>query len=143
MPIKISIAASIAGCNAVAALLDAAGTDNKLAVYSGTLPANADAALSGNTKLIEFNLADPAFATAVDANGGGTATLDNDPVLTTTALATGTATFFRLVNGAGATVIQGDVTDTAGSGSMKLSSVAVIIGIDVSVVSVTLTLPRG
>jgi len=142
MPIKISTDAAIAGCNAVVDMLDTLGVDNKLCVYSGVAPASPEDPLAGNTLLIEFALKDPAFGAAVDANNGGTATLDTpDP---TTALATGTASFFRLLMGDGLTcLVQGDVTDTAGTGSLKLSSVAVIQDIDVSVVSLTMTLPKG
>lgn len=141
MPIKIAAAAAIVGCNALVDLIDLDGTANKLNIYSGVEPADADTALSGNTLLIEFDLPDPSFGDAVDANGGGTATLN--AVTPTTALATGTASFFRVLDGDGTCIIQGDVSDTAGSGSLKLSSVAVIQDIDVSVVSMTITLPKG
>ncbi|MEQ8308015.1 MAG: hypothetical protein RIA09_15770 [Hoeflea sp.] len=141
MPIKIATAVAIAGCNTVVDLIDLDGTDNKLNIYAGTPPATPDDALAGNTLLIEFDLPDPAFGDAVDANNGGTATLN--AVTPVTALATGTATFFRILDGDGTPLMQGDVTDTAGSGSLKLSSVAVIEDIDVSVVSMTITLPKG
>jgi hypothetical protein len=141
MPIKIATAVAIAGCNAAVDLIDLDGTANKLNIYSGAAPATPDDALAGNTLLIEFDLPDPSFGDAVDANNGGTATLN--AVTPTTALATGTASFFRILDGDGTPLIQGDVTDTAGSGSLKLSSVAVIQDIDVSVVSMTITLPKG
>jgi hypothetical protein len=140
MTIKISVAAAIAACDTLVDLIDVGGTANHLRIYSGTEPATADTALSGNTMLVNFDLPDPSFGAAVSANGGGTATLNTtSPV---TAAATGTATFFRVLAGDGTTVImQGSVSDTGGSGDLKLSSTAIVSGIDVEIVSMTVTLP--
>lgn len=113
----------------------------ELAVYSGTRPANADTAIGAQVKLVDFVMGTPAFGAAVNAGAGGTATAED--VAAVTALATGTATFFRLTNVAGTRTIDGTVTDTTGAGDLKLSSTSVISGIDVTVVSLTVTMPRG
>src|SRR5689334_2272930 len=86
-----------------------AGNAALLRIYSGTQPASADTALSGNTLLAELTCASP-FAGA--ASGG---------VLTASAItqdssadATGTATFFRLVKSDGTTVVADGSVGTSG-----------------------------
>ena len=93
-----SAAARNAAVNAMTALLNG----GFLRLYSGTPPANADAALSGNTQLAEGTIANPAFAAA----SGGAATANaigqdnsND--------ASGSPSFFRMVTSGGAAVFQG------------------------------------
>lgn len=141
MAVRISTVAAIAACDVINALIDAGAGAGTLRIYGGARPANVDTAIGAQPLLVEFQLADPAFAPAVDANNGGHATANTvDPVQ---ALATGTATFFRIFDGDGNAVFDGDVTDTSGNGDLKLSSTSVIEGIDVTVVSLTTTMPKG
>ena len=65
------------------------------------------------------------------------------PLALAAMLATGTAAFFRIIDGDGSTRIQGSVTDTGGNGDLKLSSTAIIMDIDVTVVSLTITMPEA
>lgn len=69
----------------------AAISTGTLTIYSGTVPASADAALSGNTALAAHTLAGFAAASAgsMTANAIAPDTID----------ATGTATFARIVSG--------------------------------------------
>jgi hypothetical protein len=93
-----SAAARNAAVNAATALLNGGFAR----IYSGTPPANADAALSGNTQLAEGTLGTPAFggasAGAAAANAVGQ-DASND--------ATGSPSFVRLVTTGGAAIIQG------------------------------------
>lgn len=92
-----SAAARNAAVNAATALLNGGSAR----IYSGTPPANADAALSSNTLLAEATLGSPAFANA----SGGSATANaigqdasND--------ATGSPSFLRLLTSGGAATFQ-------------------------------------
>lgn len=102
------------GLDAMLALLDAGGAGN-LRIYSGTAPADADAALSGNTLLAQLPLSATGFADATDGTGKATASAN---AITTdgAADATGTATFGRLYTNGGTCVWQG----TAGTSGTNI-----------------------
>lgn len=79
-------------------------------LYSGSIPANADAALSGNTLLSTLTFAATAFAAASAGSKTANAiTQDSD------AVATGVATFARCTKSDG-TVIAQVTVGTAGEG---------------------------
>ena len=102
-----------------------------LKIYSGAVPANADAALSGNTLLSTLTFANPAFSAA--AAGVKTANaIAQDP----NAAATGVATFWRAFNGA-AVVAQGTV-GTSGE-SLNLGTTNINAGDVVQVSSFVVT----
>jgi hypothetical protein len=112
-----------------------------LVIYSGTVPASADAALSGNTVLAQLTMSASAFAAAGTTVQGradaGAITADSS------ADNTGTATFFRVLETGGNAalgtpcVFQGTVG--VGSGELQLSSTSIIQGGAVSVTSLTYT----
>lgn len=111
-------------------------------LYSGTQPATADTALSGNTLLATFTLDDPAFGVA-GASVNGQIDLAGTP-RTTTGAAAGTATFFRLESvGAGniGTILDGDV-GTSGA-TLILNTTTISVGVNVSITAGTLTIPTG
>ena len=140
MAIKLAAATAIAMVNAAAALSDGGAAAGKLRIYSGSQPANPDTAPAG-TLLVEFTLGDPAFGAGSDGVTGATAT--GNAVAPVAATATGTATWFRMVDSNNNAIIDGDVTDTAGTGSLKVSSTAIIAAIDVSIVSMSFTVPKA
>ena len=141
MAVRISNAAAIAACDAIVGGIDTgAGTAN-LVIYSGALPAEAETAIDAQVALVTFLLPNPAFAGAVDINPGAQAIAN--PIDAVQADETGTATFFRIYDADGATVLQGTVTNTEGNGDLKLSSTAIIADIDVTVVSLTATMPEA
>lgn len=120
------------------AIESAIGTSPLLKLFSGTAPANAGAALSGNTLLASGAL--PADWLAAAASGSksknGTWTLTGQ-----SGAGAGTnATFFRLYN-SGDTVchIQGSVTGSGGGGDMTMDNVSVANGQTVTVNTFTLT----
>jgi hypothetical protein len=94
--LKLSNSATGTALDALAALLN----NGYLRLYSGTRPADADTALSGNTLLAELRFS----ATAFPASSGGVATA-NAITSDASADATGTATFYRALKSDGTTVV--------------------------------------
>jgi hypothetical protein len=124
-------AARDAAINAVAATLNG-GT---VRIYSGTAPADADASLSGNTLLAQATLGSPAFGSA--SSGVVTA---NSITADSSADATGTPSFFRLLTSGGAVAYQG--TAAASGAELNLSGLTggqIVSGGTVSITSLTLT----
>lgn len=117
---------------AIATALNAAATAGKIRVYDGTPPASVNDALSGNTQLAELPLSDPSELTIT----GGVFTLD---AITqdASADASGTASFFRGLDGDNNPVIQGTV-GTSGA-DMNLNSVNITVGGTVSCTSAVIT----
>jgi hypothetical protein len=121
----------------ITALVDAGSGPGKIRIYSGTAPANADAALSGNTLLAELPLSDPSFPAA----SSGTLTLDVTPVPEdTSADATGTATFFRILDSDNNPVMQGTVSATGGGGDLQLNTTSIVAAGPVRVTSLTISI---
>lgn len=119
------------------AMMDAittqAGTSAKLRIYDGTRPATG-AAITTQTLLAELICNATAFAGA-SVNGVLTANSISDD---TAANATGTASWFRIVQSDGTTfVMDGDV-GTSGS-DLNLDSVSIVINGTVSVTSFVIT----
>ena len=123
-------AARDAAVNAISATLNS----GEVLIYSGTAPANADAALSGNTLLAQLTL----NATAFGAAASGVATA-NAITGDTSADATGTPTFFRLRTSGSTVVYQG--TEGASGQELNLSGLTggqILIGAPVSISSLTM-----
>jgi len=105
-----------------------------LRIYSGTPPANAEAALAGNTLLAQLTFGSPAFAAAT----GGTKTAN---AITADSNANGgaTATFWRGLTSGAAVIVQGTVGATGSGESLELNSTAISAGASVSVTSLVVT----
>lgn len=98
-----------------------------LTIYSGTPPANDDAALSGNTALAAHTLA--GFASA--SSGSMTANAIADDTID----ATGTATFARITSGS---YVQQLTVGTSGT-QVVVSSTSYVAGGTSEITSVTIT----
>jgi hypothetical protein len=96
-------------------------------VYSGTPPTGPNESLSGNTVLATFTFA---AAASWASPTTGVETLDFVSQ-TVTAAASGTATFFRVLNSGAAALLQGTVA--ASGGDFNLSSVAITSGDNVAI----------
>jgi hypothetical protein len=110
----------------------AVGSNALIRIYSGTPPANVGTALAGNTQLAELACS----ATFAPGASGGVLTLNaisND----TSADASGTATFFRILTSGGTAIVQGTV-GTSGA-DMNLSTTTFSTGLVVSISSFTIT----
>lgn len=123
--------------NAALDALTALFNTGYLRIYSGTQPANADTALSGNVLLAELRFGATAFGAA--AAGVSTA---NAITSDSSADATGTATFFRCLKSDGTTALLDGTVGTATS-NMILNSTAIQSGAAVSVTGMTITLPAA
>lgn len=142
MSISISNVAAKAAADAVTAKVDLNTPPAVLRIYSGTAPASADTALSGNTLLAQLTMSNPAFAAAINGSPGGRS-VANAISDDTDADATGTATFFRIYNGNGTTcVVQGTVTAAGGGGDAIINSVSIVIHTTVKCTSMSLTMPE-
>ena len=106
-----------------------------LTIYSGTQPVSADTALSGNTALAIFTL--PASGSNSVSNG----VITFGAISSITAVASGTASFFRVTNGAN-TIYDGQVTTTGGGGDCQINSVAVSSGATVAISAMSFTVTK-
>ena len=134
--LRINTSARNAACDGVVDLLDAGAAAGTLKIYTGSQPATPATAASG-TLLATATLADPAFG----ASSTGVAT-GTDPA-SVTAVATGTAGWFRAADSDGNAIFDGDVTATGGGGTMTLSSTSITSGGSVDITSLTFTMPAS
>jgi hypothetical protein len=135
MALTLPTATRDAMCNTLVDRLDASGA-GEIEIRSGARPASADAAATGSV-LATVVLAAPAFGNSAN----GTATLTDPPSVT--GVAAGTATWFRALDGAGATVMDGSVTATGGGGDLELATTAITAGLTVDITGGTVTMPAG
>jgi hypothetical protein len=89
-------------------------------IYSGTAPAGPNTALSGNTVLATFTLS---ASTSQGAASGGSMNLAFSAT-TVTASASGTATFFRMLNSTPAALIQGTVGTSGADFNLTNTTIA-------------------
>lgn len=147
MTLSIDNDSALAACDAIVDKCDEGTTNSQatLVIYAGSVPTLVDDALGGATVLAELDMSNPAFGAAADASPGATATasaISDD----TSANATGTATFFRIIDRDSTPRIQGSVRatgDTDNGEELVLNSTAIQSGALVSVSSLTVTMPEG
>lgn len=135
----LSNAAAIDACDAIVDLIDAGSGAGLLRIYSGTQPANPDVAIGAQVLLAELTLSDPAFGNAADGTPGGVATassITDD----SSANATGTAAWFRVVDSDDNAIIDGEV-GTSGA-DLNLVSTSITATQSVSITSWTFTMPE-
>jgi hypothetical protein len=133
MGLRLSTGARNAAGDAITALLNAGGAGT-IEVRTGAQPTDPGTAVTG-TLLATFTLSATAFA----AFASGTGNLNT--VASVTAVATGTAGWFRMKNNAGTGVLDGDV-GTSGA-VLNLSSTSIVSGGTVSITGGSLTMPVG
>ena len=108
------------------------GASAVVKIYSGTVPANVGASLSGNTLLAQLTCS----STFAAASSGGVLTA-NAITTENSADGTGTASFFRITNSGGVAKIQGSV-GTSGA-DLNLNTTSIVAGAAVSISSMTIT----
>ena len=108
------------------------GASGLLRIYSGSQPANPDSAVTSQVKLAELACNASAFAAA--ASGG---VLTASAVSSANAIASGTASWFRLTRSDGTPVIDGTV-GTSGT-DLVIDNISINSGQSVSVTSLTVT----
>jgi len=98
-----------------------AGTSATISLYTGTQPSGGGTA---TTLLVELTCNAVAFA---DPAANGVLTLNS--VTGGTAVATGTATWFRIETSGNTFVMDGDIsTQAAGTGDMQLDNTSIVTG---------------
>jgi len=130
---KITNGAANAAADAVVDLLNS----GKLRIYDGSQPTTADTDVTTQTLLAELVLNATAFGDAVD----GVATA-NAITADSSADATGTASWFRVLQSNGTTKMFDGSVGTSGC-DLNLNSVAIQINAEVSVTSFTYTQPKS
>lgn len=136
MATRLPTAARNAATAAVADLVDAGAAAGVIELRTGAQPASANDAATG-TLLATWTLADPAFGAPVT----GVATLDATPVITTAAVAAGTAGWFRVKDSNGATVADGAAGGTGSGAQMILDNPVIAVGQTLNLTAGTLTTP--
>jgi hypothetical protein len=130
---KLSNVAANAEADAVCALAN----NGFLRIYDGTQATSADTALGAQVLLAELTFG----ATAFGAASAGVATA-NAITQDSSANATGTATWFRVLKSDGTTVLfDGSVGTSAAN--LNLNSVAISSGAAVQVTALTFTAQKG
>lgn len=130
--LHMSNAAVNAEADALARLLDA----GFIKLYTGTQPATADTALSGNTLLGTLGV----NATSAPAASAGVLTF-NAVSSDTTADNTGTATFYRALKSDATSVVMDGSVGTSGA-DMNINAVAIVAGAQIDITSWTHTVPK-
>jgi hypothetical protein len=133
MAIKLSNTARSAAANAVVDLADT----GYIRIYDGTQAANPNTAIGAQVLLAELRFGATAFGAA--SNGVVTA---NSITGEDSALATGTATWFRVLQSDGTTVLWDGTVNTTGA-DLNLDSVSLTIGGTVDITSMTYTQPES
>lgn len=135
MTLKLPLAIQNALATLVANAVDAGGSAGEINVYTGAQPASSNDPASG-VLLLTWTLNDPAFGAVL----AGVATLDVAPAITTTAVAAGTAGWFRISDSTGATVYDGSV-GAAPANQLTFDNPVLVLGQTVNLTAGTLTQP--
>jgi hypothetical protein len=114
---------------------DIIGSGGFIRFYSGTKPATADAALSGNTLLAELALSADSFGDAASRTITAAAITTD-----TSADATGTCTWASLVTSGGTRVVDLTVGEAADSADITVDNKSFQAGADIAVTSLTITI---
>lgn len=121
----------------------ALANSGKVRVYTGTQPTDANTALGSQTLLGEFSLASTAFgaSTASGTAPNRSAVATAATIADITAVATGTATWFRMVKSDGTTVLMDGSVGTSGA-DLNLTDVTITSGETMRVSSFAVSNPE-
>lgn len=117
-------------------LIDAT-TDATLVMFTGQRPSSPDMAYSGD-KLISFKMSKPSFA---PATSGAAVAYDIQPL--SNVLIDGEATWFRIYDGNGVPILDGEISDADGSGDILLNNTNMTTDGKVSFTRLVMKMPVG
>jgi hypothetical protein len=126
-------------------IIDDLGASSRMLIYSGAAPSWADDAATG-ILLADIPLEAIPFTGPADTGGGSTITLDITPTPEdSSADATGTAGYARLVTGAGTPIVQFDTITTTGlGGEVEMNTLTITAGVAVQITGAgTITCPES
>ena len=136
--VRLANAAQQAAMDAVVDLIDSGGAGT-INIYSGTQPTTANDAVGAGTLLATLTFSATAFGATATTGIATASSITGD----SSADATGTAAWARILNGSAATVFDCDVTATGGGGTIELNTVSIVSGGTVDITSMTMTHPDG
>jgi len=137
---RISLVLAQAALDAITALIDS-GTAAIMEIYDGSQPADPGVAVSTQVKLATLTFSSTAFGAAADANPGAIATA-NTITPDSSADASGTASWFRILTQAGGTARADGTVGTSGA-DLNMNTVAFTAGSEIGCSSFTITMPEG
>lgn len=138
--LKISNAVAQAMLTAVKSAIDA-GTAAIIEIYDGSQPTDPDTAVGAQVKLATLTMNATAFGSVSDAAPGAimtAAAITSD----SSADATGTAAWFRMLTQAGGSVIMDGSVGT-GTHDMVFNTVAFTAGSTIAITAMTVTMPES
>ena len=140
MPTRLTTAARNAACDGIVDLIDNGLGQGAIEIYQGAQPASANDGVGASTLLGVVPFADPAFSGA----SAGVASALGTPLSDAMAGADGIAQWFRVKDGAGATVFDGDIsTSAAGTGDLQLNTTTIEVDGPINITSFTFTIPAS
>jgi len=119
--------------NAGAAAIGTLCNGGSINIYSGSQPANANAGAGGATLLATLTLPSPTFGSA---SGG---VLTANAITAQNAVATGLATWFRVLKSDASTVVYDGTVGTSGA-NMNMSNTSLVAGGSVAITSLQFSL---
>jgi hypothetical protein len=136
--LHLATAPQNAACDAVVDLIDAGAAGGTIKIYDGTIPTDANTAVSTQTLLATLTFS----ATAFGASSSGVATAAS---ITSDSSAddTGTASWARIADSDANTIMDVDVTATGGGGTIELNTTSITSGGEVAITAFTVTMPDG
>ena len=120
-------------CADIIARIDGGAGPGQFRFYTGTMAATPDSAISAQVLLGTVVCSDPC---ATHIGGVITFEIATEDAITD---ADGACTWVRVCDSTGAGVVDGDVTDKAGTGFVKLNTTAIVAGGPLRILSATLT----
>ena len=135
--VRLAVASQQAGIDAIVDRIDGGTGAGKIKIYAGTQPANGNASAT-ETLLAELTFSDPAFGAGSTAGVATASSITDD----SSANATGTAAWARIVTSSTANVFDCDVGNSTAS-TIALNATAITSGGTVSLTSFTMRLPSG
>ena len=136
---RLSNARAIGAADGLVDAIDAGAGAGTVQIRTGTQPADPDTTATG-TLLATLTFSDPAFGAAVDAAPGAIATA-NAITDDTSADATGTAGYFRVLDSDSLAITDGEC-GTSGA-DMNFNTTSIESGANVSITAWTITMPES
>lgn len=121
--------------DAIKTAIDAGSGAGLIKIYNGTQPATANDAVTSQTLLGTLTFSDPCGSSSSGTLTFSAITQDSS------ADATGTATWARIVDSTGATVFDCDVGTTGGSASLQFNTTNFVITGPILITAFTITIP--
>ena len=116
--------------------IDSVFNSGTLKIYTTPQPADADTAIAAQTLLATIDIDADSFNAAAAGAKTKQGTWSE-----LSAIATGTASWFRMANGADSRRIDGNITITAGGGVLELDSLSITAAQVVTITTFTLNMP--